>query len=120
MAVEDGLHPRASFNHGCTLMNTDKPKNVFSRLKCPHELFRADVAVNRLSDSGRFNADIRIRCEQCGEPFRFLGLPAGIDLNGAAVSADGTEARLAIGTAETVANIIDGDCPVGFTVRRGS
>jgi len=87
-------------------------------MKCKHETFEAHVRVNRLKDSGRFNADVKIHCTQCGEPFRFLGLPAGLDLNGAAVSADGTEARLAIGTAETVANIFDGNCPVGFTVRK--
>jgi len=75
--------------------------------------------VNRLTDSGRFAADVRIKCAQCGEPFRFLGLPCGVDLDGAAVSADGTEARLAIGTNETVASFIDGNCPVGFTVRKG-
>ena len=85
---------------------------------CPHKKFHANVRVNRLEDSGRFSADITIKCEECGEPFRFLGLPAGVDLDGAAVSVDGTEARLAIGTAETVANIIDGNCPVGFTVRK--
>jgi len=87
-------------------------------MNCPHEHFNAHVSVNRLSDSGRFSADIRIKCIDCGEPFRFLGLPAGVDLNGASVSIDGTEANLAIGTKETVANIIDGDCPVGYTVRR--
>lgn len=87
-------------------------------MKCPHEIFEAKVNVNRLSDSGRFSADVTIKCTQCGEPFRFLGLPAGLDMDGAAVSSDGTEARLAIGTAETVANIMDGNCPVGFTVRR--
>jgi hypothetical protein len=88
-------------------------------MKCKHEQFEAKVDVNRLSDSGRFCADIKIKCLQCGEYFRFLGLPCGIDLDGAAVSADGTEMRVAIGTNETVANIIDGKCPVGFTVRRG-
>jgi hypothetical protein len=87
-------------------------------MKCQHENFYCHCKVNRLSDSGRFNADITIKCDQCGEPFRFLGLPAGLDLNGAAVSVDGTELRVAIGTAETVANIIDGNCPVGFTVRK--
>jgi hypothetical protein len=86
--------------------------------KCPHLNFAANVTVNRLEDTGRFSADVTIRCTDCGEPFRFLGLPCGIDLNGATVSADGTEARLAIGTAETVASIVDGNCPVGFTVRR--
>lgn len=88
-------------------------------MKCKHEDFDATVDVFRLTDSGRFNAEIRIRCKQCGEKFRFLGLPAGVDLDGAAVSPDGTEMRVAIGTADTVANIIDGVCPVGFTVRRG-
>lgn len=89
-------------------------------MSCPHEDFSAQVDVNRLtSDTGmRFMADIRIACAVCGERFRFLGLPAGVDTNGATVSVDGTEARLAIGTPETVANILDGDCPVGFTVRR--
>lgn len=87
-------------------------------MNCEHEIFDAFVDVNRLKDSGRFCADVRIKCRQCGEPFRFLGLPAGLDLNGASVSVDGTEAHLAIGTAETVANIPEGVCPVGFTVRR--
>lgn len=87
-------------------------------MKCKHLDFSANVKVNRLKDSGRFSADITIMCVDCKTPFRFLGLPAGLDLDGAAVSVDGTEARLAIGTDETVANIFDGDCPVGFTVRK--
>lgn len=87
-------------------------------MSCPHEVFDAVVDVNRLQPSGRFCANVRIKCRQCNEPFRFLGLPAGLDLNGASVSVDGTEASLAIGTAETVANILDGDCPIGFTVSR--
>lgn len=93
-------------------------------MPCPHEHFDAHVKVGRLlrkegdTHANRFCADITIKCLQCGEPFRFLGLPCGLDLEGASVSADGTEARLAIGTAEIVGNIIDGDCPIGFTVRR--
>lgn len=89
-----------------------------ARKKCEHKEFAAQVAVNRIEDTGRFSADIRIQCVECGEPFRFLGLPCGVDPNGAAVSVDGTEARLAIGTDETIANILDGDCALGFTVRR--
>lgn len=90
---------------------------------CKHENFLVNAKVNRLTsgENGpvhRFQADITIKCTQCEEFFRFLGLPTGLDLNGASVSADGTEGRFAIGTAETVANIIDGDCPVGFTVRK--
>lgn len=87
---------------------------------CDHPDFEAHVAVARLSDSGRFNADVRIKCTKCGEPFRFIGLPCGIDLNGAAVSVDGTEARLAIAPRNGVATPLDKDGDVhGFTVRRG-
>lgn len=93
---------------------------VHSPETCAHRQFKANVDVSRLEDSGRFSADVRIMCADCGTPFRFLGLPCGLDLNGATVSADGEEARMAIGTAETVANIVDGVCPVGFTVRRES
>lgn len=85
---------------------------------CAHEQFDSLVTVNRLEDSVRFVADVRIKCAQCGEPFRFLGLPTGLDLNGASVSVDGQEARLAIGTRETVANIIETPGPEMFTVRK--
>lgn len=87
---------------------------------CNHEDFAATVEVARMEDIGMFNASVRVSCAQCGEAFRFLGLPAGIDLNGAAVSVDGCEARLAIGTKETVANIIDSNGPTSFTVRKTS
>jgi hypothetical protein len=41
-------------------------------------------------------ADINIHCTDCKEEFQFLGLKPGLDLNGAAVSVDGLEARIAI------------------------
>lgn len=69
-------------------------------MACEHKEFLAHVTVNRLEDSGRFNADIRVRCTECGMAFRFLGLKPGLDLDGAAVSADGLEARLAIAPAD--------------------
>lgn len=84
---------------------------------CNHEDFRADVDVTRLEDSGRFQADVRIKCNQCGLPFRFIGLPAGLDLNGAATSADATEARLAIAPKGQVVSILEGAI-AGFSVRR--
>jgi len=65
----------------------------------------------------RFNAEIRVTCEQCKTPFRFIGLPAGVDLNGAAVSVDGEEGRFAIAPKGEVVNEIEGG-PVGFTVRK--
>jgi hypothetical protein len=94
-----------------------KPNLEINTKPCEHRNFAANVSVSRLEDSGHFSADVKINCAECGESFRFLGLPVGFDLSGASVSADGTEARLAIGTAETVANIFDKGC-TGFTVRR--
>ena len=83
---------------------------------CKHSVFDCDVMVNRLEDVGLFNADVRIKCAECGMPFRFIGLPAGVDLNGAAVSVDGTEARLAIAPKGDVITPLEG--VGGFTVRR--
>ena len=63
---------------------------------CVHENFEANVTVNRLEDTGGFAADVTVTCIDCQVPFRFLGLPVGLDLVGATTSVDGTEARLAI------------------------
>lgn len=89
-----------------------------ARVTCVHEHFVANVDVDRLVEmSGlRYAADVRIRCAQCGKPFRFLGLPLGLDMNGAAVSFDGTEARLAIEPLDEPLPPLDG--PTGFSARR--
>jgi hypothetical protein len=84
---------------------------------CEHTEFAAEVDVTRLIDSGRLTADVRIKCAVCGLPMRFIGLPAGLDLNGAATSADGTEGRFAIAPKGEVISILEG-APMGFTVRR--
>lgn len=57
---------------------------------CKHERFHADVNVNRLLDTGKFMAEIHIRCVECGEPFRFIGLPAGVHFEWPTVSIDET------------------------------
>ena len=85
--------------------------------QCQHEEFHANVEVTRLSDTGRFTADVRIKCKVCDLPFRFIGLPAGLDLNGAATNPDATEARLAIAPKGQVISLLDG-APVGFSIRR--
>lgn len=84
---------------------------------CKHPEFETAVSVARLEDSGRFMADVSVRCVACQMPFRFIGLPAGLDLNGAAVSADGTEARLAIAPRGEVLTVLD-EGVTGFTIRR--
>ena len=63
---------------------------------CAHLNFSSSVAINRLSDSGNFMADVTIRCEDCQAPFEFVGLPFGLNLSGAATSFDCLEGRFAI------------------------
>lgn len=90
---------------------------------CQHEQFEATTTVNRLqnpnSDHIDFCADIKITCSQCKLPFRFIGLPTGLDLRGAAVSYDGMEARLAIAPKGEVSTVVGDPRAVrGFTIRR--
>ena len=85
---------------------------------CQHLDFLADVTVNRLEDVGRFHADVRVKCVACQAPFRFIGLPAGLDLNGATVSVDGTEARLAIAPKGEALTPLESTAVRGFTVRK--
>ena len=86
-------------------------------MSCLHMNFRAEIDVNRLEDSGQFQADVKIWCANCGLPFRFIGLPSGVDLNGAATSIDATEARLAIAPLGQVISVLEGGIH-GFSVRR--
>lgn len=65
---------------------------------CLHENFEAVVAVNRLTaaDDGLvtgYTADIRVHCADCGEPFRWIGVPAGMSPARPVVSIDETELR---------------------------
>lgn len=62
---------------------------------CPHVNFDADVAVGRLfngEDHGGvpdgFRVDLTVRCEDCGEPFRWVGVPAGMRSDRPMVSVD--------------------------------
>lgn len=64
----------------------------------------------------KWQADIRIHCKECGMAFRFIGLPMGLDLNGACVSFDGTEARMAI---LPVDKPIDMTGLQGFSITKG-
>lgn len=66
-------------------------------MSCKHNTeTSATVNLNYLEDSGRYMADVTLSCVTCGKRFKFLGLPLGLDLNGAAVSFDGHTASLAV------------------------
>lgn len=51
------------------------------------------VDVNHFAD-GRGMADIRIRCGDCGNPFRFKGFRCGVSLEEPTVSVGATELRV--------------------------
>lgn len=68
---------------------------------CPHMNFAASVGVGRLTQTEggpvtAYVADIRVNCADCGKPFQFLGLEAGMDNQGARVSLDGLEAHIGL------------------------
>lgn len=91
-------------------------------MSCEHESFEANVAVNRMPavEGGpikHYSADVTIRCVQCGEPFRFIGLPAGVDFTSPTVSVDGCEGRFPILPKSESLSELEGT-PIGFTVRK--
>lgn len=86
---------------------------------CEHLNHFTNVDIGRLimkSGKIRYTADIRINCSDCGTPFRWLGLSAGVDLEGAAVSVDGEEGRFSIAPQGEVLPAIEG--VKGFTIRK--
>lgn len=96
-----------------------------SESDCVHLNFLADVSVSRLKNEeeapddqpvSNYLAEVKIKCSECGKPFRFIGLPCGVDLTGAAVSIDGQEARLRILPYDQVLTPLEG--LTGFTVKR--
>ena len=63
--------------------------------------FSAQVNVGRLSENEGghitgYAADIRIKCAECGLPFRFMGLECGNSRYEPKVSVDATELRAPI------------------------
>lgn len=63
-----------------------------------HEHFDASVSVGRIGTEETqdgspraYIADIKVSCTQCGEPFRWSGLRAGVSFAEPRVSVDETE-----------------------------
>lgn len=63
---------------------------------CKHMRFDANVAVGRIEDIGRFVAEVRIKCIECGAPFQFVGVAPGFNYDGPTVSLDGLEGNFPI------------------------
>lgn len=58
---------------------------------CPHERFAATVAVGRILDVGKFVADVKVNCLDCGVAMRFKGVPAGLSYEQPMCSIDSEE-----------------------------
>jgi hypothetical protein len=65
---------------------------------CEHPDFAAHVSVNRLTDTEGgpvtgYSADIKVSCAECGEPFRWTGVPGGLTQAAPRCSLDQLELR---------------------------
>jgi len=54
-----------------------------ARAICEHERFSTNALVHRITETEggpviRYSVDVRIKCEDCDKPFRFIGLPMGL------------------------------------------
>lgn len=88
---------------------------------CEHPDFEVHAAIGRLTDTDdgpvtAYVAEIRVRCADCGEPFRWVGVAAGAMPDRPMCSVDETELRAPIRPASS-----DPDFGLGipgFAVRR--
>jgi hypothetical protein len=72
---------------------------------CKHENFQCEARIGRLSheEGGPitgYTAEIRVKCTECGLPFRFIGLAAGSHYASPTVSIDGEELHAPIEPAD--------------------
>lgn len=65
-------------------------------MKCEHKDFTAHVVVTRIEDVKGFFADIRVKCADCGLPFEFVGVDAGLSYEKPMASVDAQELRAPI------------------------
>lgn len=87
-----------------------------TKQQCLHNVnTSAQVRIDYLEDTGRYSCEVKLKCDVCGQPFRFMGLPLGLNLNGATMSVDGLEARLAIMPADRIPHPLHG--VTGFGVK---
>lgn len=70
-------------------------------MACEHNEFESIVDIARLTDDDGgpvvgYQAEIKVRCSECGEPFCWRGLGLGMSHMEPRVSVDGTELRAPI------------------------
>lgn len=90
-------------------------------MTCEHQNFHADVAVNRVvqvegGPPREFVADIRVKCVDCGLPFRWVGVPMGASYDQPMMSVDRHELRAPL-EPDTVEAIAKLEGVRGFTIQ---
>lgn len=99
--VTNGGSPRWAHNNIVIDPDTIQPRGSHADpdKPCPHENFDAFVDVGRITASEDnptvigYSAEIRVNCRDCGEPFRWTGVPAGVSPREPMCSVDETELR---------------------------
>jgi len=65
--------------------------------ECAHDRLAWGVRGQFLEDIERWVVDVRVKCSNCGVPFKFLGLETGLNYKEPrTLRVDGTEVRLPI------------------------
>lgn len=88
-----------SFSFGPSNEEPRHPRPADPDRPCPHEDFNVFAAVNRITRSDEdptviaYTADLRVSCVNCGEPFRWTGVQAGMSPKQPMVSPDEFELR---------------------------
>jgi len=86
-----GLHtPAGSFIVGYDEILDKCEKRGF------HKNFSTDLKIIYFEEIDKYLAELVVECGECGCPMRFIGLPNGVDFNGAATSPDSVEGRFAM------------------------
>jgi hypothetical protein len=88
--------PIGTYHHNTTQRDRTVTTRTLTTMTdpCAHPTFVADVAVGRIGEDDpgadgtprAFIAEVRVNCNACGEPFRFVGVPAGISFDQPRVS----------------------------------
>lgn len=77
---------------------------IIGRMSCPHETFTSDVSVHRLADASgvvrNYMAEVTVKCEGCGQPFRFLGPGVGLSFSKPTVNLPATTLHVPIAPGE--------------------
>lgn len=89
----------------------EKPKPA-----CRHEKIEVKHRIKYIEALDRYVLSVIVQCAQCQAYFRFLGLPRGVDLEGATLAVDGTTGLFGIYPENQTPKVLSPDTPVGMLI----